>query len=126
MYDKFIQSGNAVHDKCPPESKDASHIREKMTVISKNWERLGDKLREREKSLMSVEGLSKEFTDTLQGLSSWMSDYMTTLDQLSPVATSPEKHNEHMREVKVGAHNFGAKYLVGDEADDVCTVKILL
>lgn len=101
LYDKFIQSGNAVHDKCIPESKDAAHISEKMTVISKMWERLSDKLTEREKSLNSVEGLSKEFSDTLQELSGWMSDYMTTLDNLQPVTTTPEKHEDHLREIKV-------------------------
>lgn len=101
LYDKFIQSGNAVHDKCVPDSKDAAHITEKMTIISKSWERLSDKLSEREKSLTSVEGLSQQFSDTLQDLSNWMTDYMTTVDNLPPVASSPEKHQEHLREIHV-------------------------
>lgn len=101
LYDKFIQSGNAVHDKCIPDSKDAAHITEKMTVISKSWERLSDKLQEREKSLTSVEGLSQQFSDTLQDLGNWMTDFITTVDNLPPVATNPEKHQEHMREIHV-------------------------
>ena len=101
LYDKFIQSGNAVHDKCVPESKDAAHISEKMTVISKSWERLSDKLREREKSLTSVEGVSTEFSEKLQELSSWTSDYMTTVDNLAPVSTSMDKHEDQLREIKV-------------------------
>ena len=101
LYDKFIQSGNAVHDKCVPDSKDSAHITEKMTVISKSWERLSDKLQEREKSLTSVEGLSQQFSDTLQDLSNWVGDYMTTVDNLSPVATNPEKHKEHLKEIHV-------------------------
>ncbi|KAH3699002.1 hypothetical protein DPMN_073948, partial [Dreissena polymorpha] len=99
LYDKFIQSGNAVHDKCVPDSQDAAHISEKMTVISKSWEKLGDKLRERESSLNSVEELSQNFSDTLQYLTAWLGDYMTTLDQLPPVASSPEKHKEHLKEI---------------------------
>ena len=101
LYDKFIQAGNAVHDKCVPESKDAAHISEKMTVISKSWDRLSDRLREREKSLVSVEGLSKEFSDNVSQLGNWVADYMTTIDQLQPVTTNPEKHQEHLREIKV-------------------------
>ena len=66
LYDKFIHSGNAVHDKCIPESPDAAHISEKMTIISKSWDKLGDRLRERERSLTSVEGLSQQFSQTLQ------------------------------------------------------------
>lgn len=101
LYDKFIQSGNAVHDKCIPDSTDATHISEKMTVISKSWEKLGDKLRERDSSLSSVEELSQNFSDTLQYLTAWLGDYMTTLDHLPPVASSPEKHKDHLKEIHV-------------------------
>ena len=100
LYDKFIQAGNAVHDKCIPESKDASHISEKMTVISKSWDRLSGRLQEREKSLVSVEGLSKDFSDAVSQLGNWVADYMTTIDQLQPVSNNPEKHQEHLKEIK--------------------------
>ena len=72
-----------------------------MNVISKSWDRLSDRLREREKSLVSVEGLSKEFSDTVGQLGNWVADYMTTVDSLQPVSSNPEKHQEHLREIKV-------------------------
>ena len=50
---------------------------------------------------MSVEGLSKEFSDTVGQLGNWVADYMTTVDSLQPVSSNPEKHQEHLREIKV-------------------------
>ena len=50
---------------------------------------------------MSIEGLSKEFSDTVGQLGNWVADYMTTVDSLQPVSANPEKHHEHLREIKV-------------------------
>ncbi|KAK3581860.1 hypothetical protein CHS0354_032763 [Potamilus streckersoni] len=100
LYDKFIESANAVLDKCTPDSKHAVHISEKISVISKGWDRLTDRLREREKSLQAVEGLSGEFNENLQQLGHWLADYATTLDSLSPIATSSEKQKQQLRELE--------------------------
>jgi hypothetical protein len=101
LYDKFIKSGHAILDKCEPDSKDAAHISEKLDVISHGWDRLQARLKDRNKSLHAVEGLSLDFSDSVRKLGGWLSEHGQRLEDLAPVSGNPETRQQQLDEITV-------------------------
>ena len=101
LYERFIQAGHAILDKCQPDSTDAAHISEKMAVISKGWDQLSSKLEERDKTLVAVEGMSAEFNETLRSLHDWLNDYTTRVEGVDTQPTNPEMHQRQIQRLQV-------------------------
>ncbi|OWF34915.1 Dystonin [Mizuhopecten yessoensis] len=96
LYETFIRSGHSILDKCEPDCKESSHISQKMDVISKGWDRIGSRLRDRAQNLTAVEGLSGELDLTLQTVGDWIADFSTRLEKIEPGAVSPMEHRAQM------------------------------
>lgn len=104
LYERLIQSGHSILDKCQPDSTDAAHISEKMAVISKGWDQLSSRLGERDKTLIAVEGMSAEFNETLQSLHDWLGDYTDRVDGVNTQPTNPEEHQRQIHRLQVRYH----------------------
>ena len=103
LYENFIRAGHSVLDKCDPDTKDTAHISEKMDVISKGWDRIQGRLKERAKNLTAVEGLCADLNDTFDGINSWISDFTDKLESITPGAAGPDQHRAQMALIHVGA-----------------------
>lgn len=101
LYEKFIQSGHTILDLCDADSKDASHISEKMDVISKDWSRLEARLQERGRALKSVEGLSLEFNDIMKTVQDWIDNFSDRVGNITPGTLSPEENENYLEELQV-------------------------
>ena len=106
LFEKFIQSGHAILDLCEADSKDASHISEKMDVISKDWSRLESRLQERGRALKSVEGLSLEFNDIMKTVQDWMEEFSDRVGNITPGTLSPEENESYLQELEVLWHGL--------------------
>lgn len=106
LYERFIQTGHAILDKCQQDSTDAAHISEKMSVISKGWNQLNSRLGDRDKTLVAVEGMSAEFNETLQSLHDWLEGFTQRVDAVNIQPTNPEEHAMEIQKLQVGRLNL--------------------
>lgn len=127
LYEKFIQSGHTILDLCDADSKDASHISEKMDVISKDWSRLEARLQERGRALKSVEGLSLEFNDIMKTVQDWIDDFSDRVGNITPGTLSPEENQNYLEELQVKRQFVDLSYLkILTEYNIVCNLKCLI
>lgn len=100
-YEVFLQSAHSILDKCEADARDAEHISLKMKDISKGWDQLQTRLRDRSNSLSSVEGLGTEFNDTMKDLQDSVMELNAKVENLGPVSVHPQKHKFQLEEVEV-------------------------
>ena len=90
QYENFIQSGLAILDKSDPESPDADTINKQIETINKAWDKLHNKLGERESNLKDMLGLSTKYYENLQQLSEWIPEVGVKLEMMPAVSAQPE------------------------------------
>ena len=90
VYESFIQSGLSVLDKSDLNSPDADHVNREIEVINKGWDKLQERLGEREATLHDVLGCSTTYYDTLQKLADWIPDVTDQLESMPEVRLQPE------------------------------------
>lgn len=72
-----------------------------MDVISKAWERLQSRLKDRQNSLTSMTDLSSNFQDTLGSLTLWLTEFNDVLNALTPVVACSDNQYQLTDETKV-------------------------
>lgn len=100
-YENFIQSGLSVLDRSDLNSPDADHVNREIESINKGWDKLQERLGEREATLHDVLDRSTKYYDVLQKISDWMPDVTERLESMPQVRTQPETIAEQWQQLKV-------------------------
>ena len=101
QYENFIQSGLSILDKCVPDTEDANDINKRIEEVNKTWDKLQNKLGEREDSLKKMQDLSARYASDLQSLGEWISTVTEELEGIAPIGTQPEVIAEQRLQVQV-------------------------
>ena len=101
VYESFIQSGLSVLDKSDLNSPDADHVNREIEVINRGWDKLQERLGEREATLHDVLGCSTRYYDTLQKLSDWIPGITDRLESLPEVRIQPEAIAQQWQQLTV-------------------------
>lgn len=101
QYENFIQSGLAILDKSDQDSPDADAINQQIESINKGWDKLNNKLGEREAHLKDMLELSTKYYSALQALSEWIPEATDRLESLPSVSAQPEAISHQRDALKV-------------------------
>lgn len=101
QYEQFIQSGLSILDKCDPECFEAEGINRQLDAVNKSWDKLTDKLAEREAILKETLDLSNKYYDVLQDMSAWLPEITEKVEHLAPVSSQPEVIEGQKQELQV-------------------------
>ena len=62
---------------------------------------IAGRLKDREKSIDSVKGLSEEFSSVTRDLADWLGDVSDRIDGLPKISSQPDKQQEQKEEMQV-------------------------
>jgi len=120
-YENFIQSGLSVLDRSDLNSPDADHVNREIESINKGWDKLQERLGEREATLHDVLDRSTRYYNVLQKLSEWAPDIGERLETMPQVRIQPETIAEQWQQLKVGQM---ASFLSGHLISSHCRIYV--